>query len=621
MDMQKRHCCGDIEANGFLNEVTKIHCCVLKDIVTNEVFKFGPDDMDAMQRFMTNETCELIFHNGIGYDFPVMKKVLNYNYPHKITDTLVMSRVLNPNRPVPYDCPIKNHPHSVETWGYRVGRGKVEHHDWSVYSEAMLHRCTEDVEIQHLIYNELVAEANKYGGWFDGPFRPMDMTHKLFTVLQEQERYGWLFDREHANMCISHLTHIINSIANRLYPRLPLRTYPIEASVKETDDKYCEPLLRMGLPRVDFNGCRSYVRAPFLKSGKLNSNVTKWLEASGHKPPIVGCFSRLDIRPVDIESPDELKDLLLSYGWIPKEWNTNKLTGVQTTPKLSKDDPFNGIRGGIGKMIAKRIQCKHRRSQIEGWIKLIRPDGRIPSIVTGLATTGRAKHAGIVNVPGGETFFGANMRKCFICKQGYKLVGTDSAGCQNRMLAARVNDEFFTKTLLEGKKSDKTSIHYVNQRAIKEVAGVDVTYHDAKTLNYGALFGASPKKLAKTAGCDIETGALIQKAIFGVAPGFQALIDNLKEEWKRNAKRRMNKWGKVEYYDGWVRGLDGRPIFIEAEHTLLVYMLQSDEAIMMSAAYLKLYADATRIFGPHGDKWAFVIWYHNIIVALHGDMY
>ena len=32
---------------------------------------------------------------------------------------------------------------------------------------------------------------------------------------------------------------------------------------------------------------------------------------------------------------------------------------------------------------------------------------------------------------------------------------------------------------------------------------------------------------------------------------------------------------------------------------------------MMSAAYLKLYVDATRKFGPHGDKWGFVIWYHD----------
>ena len=47
----------------------------------------------------------------------------------------------------------------------------------------------------------------------------------------------------------------------------------------------------------------------------------------------------------------------------------------------------------------------------------------------------------------------------------------------------------------------------------------------------------------------------------------------------------MNRWGKLEYYDGWINGLDGAPIFIKLEHTLLVYTLQSDEAIFMSGAY------------------------------------
>ena len=64
--------------------------------------------------------------------------------------------------------------------------------------------------------------------------------------------------------------------------------------------------------------------------------------------------------------------------------------------------------------------------------------------------------------------------------------GTDSAGCQNRMLAARVGDDNFTKILLEGKKEDKTSIHYVNQAAVRNIAGYDITYGNSKNLNYAS---------------------------------------------------------------------------------------------------------------------------------------
>lgn len=606
-----RRCIGDLEANGLLDTATVVHCGVFKDIETDEVFQFRPHQIQSMLTWLNSEVDTLIMHNGIDFDMPLLRKLHSWEFKGRLIDTLVMSKVLQPKRPVPWDCPVKNKPHSVETWGYRVGRGKPEHNDWDTFSEAMLHRCTEDVHITHMIYNALVAEMEHYGGWTEKPYRPMDMVHQLFTILEKQERHGWLFDREHADKCIQQLTKMIDKIAEKLQPMLPLICVREEKTTKT--EKNLNALREAFNAAFPNEGCMfTFVAKPFKMDGKLNSTVQKWLATTGHQPAIKGPFSRVLFRPVDIEKAEELKNLLLSLGWEPAQWNTDK-EGNQTSPKLSKDDPFHGLKSGIGKMIAKRVQAKHRRSNIEGWIALIRPDGRISARVSGLANTYRATHAGIVNVPGSEAFFGKQMRKCFTCPEGKVIVGTDSAGCQNRMLAARVGDEFFTRTLLEGKKSDKTSIHFVNQAAIKKVAGIDVSYHESKTLNYAALFGASHAKLGRTVGGGKELGEKIQAAIYGVAPGFQALVDNLKEEWKANAKIRRNKWGNIEYYDGWIRGLDGRPVFIESEHAILVYVLQSDEAIMMALAYCKLYADATKKFGPFGKRWAFLIWYHDEI--------
>jgi DNA polymerase I-like protein with 3'-5' exonuclease and polymerase domains len=262
-------------------------------------------------------------------------------------------------------------------------------------------------------------------------------------------------------------------------------------------------------------------------------------------------------------------------------------------------------------MIAKRVQCRHRRSNLEGWKKLIRPDGRIAARVSGVATTGRMKHAGIVNVPGGDAFFGKQMRKVFIAKPGYTLVGCDSAGCQNRMLAARVGDDFFTDTLINGSKEDGTSIHHVNQRAIKEVAGLEVSYHMAKTLNYAMTFGASDKKLASSFGStDLNVGAKIREALLSVAAGFEALVTNLTKEWRSNAKQRINDWGKLEYHRGCIAGLDGRPIVIDSEHQILVYMLQSDEGIMMSAAYNLLCKRLSKKY-KHGVDYGVVAFVHD----------
>ena len=221
------------------------------------------------------------------------------------------------------------------------------------------------------------------------------------------------------------------------------------------------------------------------------------------------------------------------------------------------------------------------------------------------------KHSGIVNVPNVESFFGKQMRRCFISREGMVIVGCDSAGCQNRMLAARVGDDAFTDTLINGDKSKGTSIHQVNQKAIREVAGIEVSYGQAKTLNYAFLFGATDPKLGQTVLGGKTEGEKIRKALLSVAAGFERLVQELTEEWRSNAKTRTNAWGKKEYYDGWVVGLDGRPIYIKAEHTILVFVLQSDEAIMMSAAYCMLYKRLNAKGYKWGEDYGIVCFYHD----------
>lgn len=595
----KRVVCGDLEADGLLGSVTQVWCGVFKDIKSKAVFRFTPSEIPQMLRFLDTVDV-LIIHNGVGYDMPVLRKLYDYRFKGVLVDTLLMSRLQDENRRMPYGCPTTKPngkrigPHSIEAWGYRVGRGKVEHEDWSQFSPEMLHRCEEDVEILHLTYNALMEEGRGFN-WVSAH----KLTFKLFEILQQQEAYGWLVDRPYMEKCISLLTHWMDRIDRVVLPQLP---DILEVDEGKKDGEY------------------GYVKKPFLQSGQYAAVTLRWLENSGVSAcdnVVGGPFTRVTYRKVNVDSAAEVKDYLLSQGWVPEHWNTDD-DGVRTSPKISVDEPFYGLTSRIGKFIAKRIQIRHRKSQIEGWLERIRPDGRIGSRVSGLASTGRAKHADIVNVPGAEAFFGKQMRKCFICKPGFKIVGTDSAGCQNRMLAARVKDPSFTETLINGTKEAKTSIHWVNVKAIKAVAGFDVSYGDAKGLNYAFMFGASDKKLGLMIGKGPDAGAKIREALLSVSAGFADLVANLTAEWRANAKKRKRtiktKWGdKVvdEYYDGWVTGLDGRPIKIASEHTILVYVLQSDEAIMMSAAYCMLYKRAHARGWIHGKDWGFLTWMHD----------
>jgi hypothetical protein len=577
---------GDLEANGLYNEVSVIWCGVFKELKGKRIWKFRPDQIEEMLLFLDSVDV-LIMHNGIGYDLAVLDKLFNYKFKGQIVDTLLMSRLQKPSRRLPPNCLNKKAgPHSVEAWGYRVGRGKPEHNDWTQFSPEMLHRCTEDVEIQILIYEALMEEA-KGKDWKQAHL----LTFQLFKGLSEQERYGWLLDKDYAEKAIKLLTHMMDRVDRVLDKYLPMKLIVEENKVK---------------------GEYSYVKKPYLKSGDYSAVVERWHENLNHslKCRVVGGpFSRIHFRPVNLNSNAETKDFLLDSGWEPEHWNIND-DGERTSPKLSHSDPFVGINGAVGRLVARRVQARHRRSQIEGWLRLTREDGRVSARVSGLAETGRAKHAGIVNVPGGDAFFGKQMRKCFTSEEGYVLVGCDSAGCQNRMLAARVGDDFFTDTLVNGSKEAKTSIHHVNQRAIKEVAGIEVSYSKAKTLNYAFMFGASDNKLGLTVGGGQAEGARIREALLSVAAGFAELVEKLTKEWKSNAKKRMNKWNKMDYYDGWVTGLDGRPIFIASEHQILVYVLQSDEAIMMSAAYCFLRKRLSKRY-KNGTDFRIVCFYHD----------
>ncbi|MCP4364981.1 MAG: hypothetical protein GY800_06735 [Planctomycetes bacterium] len=579
----------DLEANGLLDTATVVHCGVFRNLDTGEVRTFSPDDeyyLHYMLKFM--DSCEgLIGHNIFGYDFPLLKKLYDYEYNGGKIDTLVWSKMLQPKRPVPYNCPVKNKPHSVETWGYRVGRGKPEHNDWSQYSKEMLHRCSEDTAIQTLIYTALLEEMEGY----DWQFASW-LNNRLFDILGRQEVYGWKVDKEWMDYIIHMTTRWIARIDTVLRPRLPLVLEVQEDKVK---------------------GEYKYVKAPFKLNGEYNANMIKWLDKVGWEPdtrPVGGPFTRLEYRPLDPSSRMEAISFLLEVGWVPKEWNKNKKTGERTSPKFSKDDPFEGVEGREGKLLAKRVQIRHRQSSVNGLKKLIRPDGRIAGRVASLAETGRMTHAGIVNIPGVDAFLGKWMRKIFIADEGHTLVSVDSASCQDRMLAARVNNDEFTHTLLYGNKKDKSTIHFINQRHLA-AAGYDVTYTRAKSLNFAFKFGASNNKLGTLVNGSPDDGEKARQALLKAAPGLGDLIDKLSKEWRSHAKQRPNKWGKAEYYDGWIAGLDGRPIFIDSEHKLLVYMLQSDEAIMMSYAYVLMYDWMEAEGFVWGKDWGYVCFYHD----------
>lgn len=148
----------DIEADNINpSDVTQVWCIVLKDLDTEEVFKYGPEDIQkGVEKLRSFD--RIVGHNILSYDLPVLDKLHGFNFRGQVIDTLILSRLANPDRRQPWGLPGW-HPHSIESWAVRLGgQKKVEHNDWSQYSPEMLHRCEVDVNINEAVYKALYYE-------------------------------------------------------------------------------------------------------------------------------------------------------------------------------------------------------------------------------------------------------------------------------------------------------------------------------------------------------------------------------------------------------------------------------------------------------------------------------
>ena len=576
----KRIATFDIETNGLLDEVTKVWCAVVKDHADGSITSFHPGNIIQLTKFLDTFDV-LIGHSSIAFDFPVLRKIYGWEYEGKKVDTLLISRTQRPSRKSPSGC--TNGPHSVAAWGLRLGYEKLDNDVWDTYSPHILRRCERDVEIQYLILRELLREGYEEG-WKEAHI----LNAKLFALLQRQEEYGWLIDRKKIDDNLYFLHYWIDRIDSAISVRLPMVVKVLET---KKDGKY------------------NYIRKPFKKDGTHSRSVILYSDYID-SDSICGPFGRVLFRQVDLDSNKEVKEYLLSLGWEPAEWNENK-EGERTSAKLSKDDPFKGVQGGLGRLITKRVQCKHRIGTLEGWLKIIRPDGRIAAKVNGIAATGRLRHKDIVNVPSPHSgaFFAKQMREVFVAKPGWVLVGVDSKGNQIRQLAARMGDKQFMKDALLDKKRDGTDFHDTNMVRLGSVPR-----STAKNFFYGLIFGAGVSKLAYTIGCSTRKARRFLNTYMKELPLLKKCIDELTDEWRSTAQ---TWWDKHEnrrvWINGRITGLDGRPILVDSEHKVLCYALQSDEAIQMALAYVLFHQYAEQEGYKIGRNWGPVIWMHDEI--------
>ena len=84
----------DLESNGLLPTMDRIHCLVLRDIDNKDVRQFGPDEIDEGVQLLA-EAEEIIGHNIIDFDIPLQFNLYpDFKPSGTVTDTLVLSRLI-----------------------------------------------------------------------------------------------------------------------------------------------------------------------------------------------------------------------------------------------------------------------------------------------------------------------------------------------------------------------------------------------------------------------------------------------------------------------------------------------------------------------------------------------
>ncbi len=163
----------DLETNGLLHDVTRIHCIAIYDSTTDEIETYNDEKnnkysiCEGINKLLVADT--IVGHNIIGFDIPCISKLYNYFTPRaRIIDTLVLSRLYHPhileidkirrwdNMPLQLQGR-----HSLEAYGYRFKEYKGEFgktSDWSEWSQEMEDYCAQDV----VVTTKLCDHFHKY---------------------------------------------------------------------------------------------------------------------------------------------------------------------------------------------------------------------------------------------------------------------------------------------------------------------------------------------------------------------------------------------------------------------------------------------------------------------------
>ena len=227
----------DIETNGLLHELNRVHSLVLRNLDNNEVISCSNHGNYFPVEFGLGllEKADLIVgHNFINFDLRGIAKVyptFKINEKCEIHDTLIISRVLSPEmetvdtQKYPHIASKYKGKHSLAAWGERLGVAKIKFTEdqtkkavakenvWERWSEEMQVYCEQDTLVTKVLYEYFQTQE------LDP--RCFELEHEFAAIMTMQEEFGFPFDERSAFALVNTLKTRRSEIDEQLQEVFP----------------------------------------------------------------------------------------------------------------------------------------------------------------------------------------------------------------------------------------------------------------------------------------------------------------------------------------------------------------------------------------------------------------
>ena len=441
--------------------------------------------------------------------------------------------------------PIRENGHSLKTWGYRVNCPKQEQ------PEDFDSYTPEMLEycIQDVKLNEKVYQSLVEEGRSFSK-ESIVLEQQVADVIKDQERNGFYFDSKQAMTLLADLK---------------AKMFDVETEVQQTfkpkwvDDKMVTPYVRKD--------------GQLSKRGLTDDEYNRCMETNNFEP-----FMRKTLQEFNLGSRKQIGEYLIDFGWKPVKFTPTgqPIVDEGTLKKIEH------IREA--KLIADYLLYQKRIAQVTSWIDELQGDRVHGGVISNGTITGRMSHRSpnLAQVPNMGSPFGKECRSCWTVPEGYKLVGIDASGLELRMLAHYMNDQEYINEVVNG------DIHTTNQK----LAGLK-SRDQAKTFIYALVYGAGDEKIGQVAGGTRKHGSELKRTFLNNLPALKKLRDRVQQASRR----------------GFLKGLDGRKIYVRSQHAALNTLLQGGGAIVMKKALamldslLKLNAVDAKFVANIHDEW------------------